>query len=457
MAVAYGSSSSAVASSGSNISSLDLGLPSGTAAGDLLVACLVATQSQTITNPSGFTTLLTQDASTGVRMRVAWKVAAGGDNVTFSVSPSTSAVAGSIVRITGADTVSPIRDSAGAGSASATSGASPALAGTQPTDMVVIFGGVRPESASATNDVDGPSSGGWTAPAAAKSGPSNNPFNFPAASAAAYQIAGTTGTFTCDVASGFARAAVSIIAAADSGGAAQEGPMPTYVGVGSPASSTGSGATPTLPSGWQEGDIFLLCCESMNGIGGAAPSGWDAVSGSPAYANTGSNTTRTALEVYWRRATASESNPSLGDAGDHVLAIVHAVRGCLATGDPIDASSGTNETTSDTSGTAPAVVTTDINRFIVVACSGATDTSSTNRFTAVSNANLSSLTERSDSATTQGNGGTLGVFTGEKATAGSTGTTSITYANSSAKGLITVALRPTQTVSPGDSVGVLMA
>lgn len=231
------------------------------------------------------------------------------------------------------------------------------------------------------------------------------------------------------------------------------GPTPTWVSAGT-FSSGAAGATPGLPAGWQADDIFLLFLENRNGGAGQVPAGWTVVANSPQYANTGTNTTRTNLDVLWRRATASETAPAIGDTGNHVLAVIHAFRGCVTEGDPWDATSGSVETSSDTSGVAPAVTTVEGNRLVVVgACGHLSGSVST-----PVNANLTSLSERSDDNSAAGDDGTLAVYTGEKAAAGSTGTTSLTYSTSMNKGLLTIALTPVPApaVAGVSSVGILI-
>lgn len=205
-------SASAANNTAASSTSLGITSPSGIVSGNYLVANFVSPQGITITNPTGFTTLLTQTASTGVQMRVCTKVADGteGATLTFSVSGSNTTLAGSVMQFSGVTTVSSIRASGSSGAAAATSKTSDSLAGTQATDMVVIFGGARPEASSATNTVTGPSTGGWTSPAAAKSGAGNG--TFPSSTAIGYQINGTTGAFTTNVSSGIASAALSLIA-----------------------------------------------------------------------------------------------------------------------------------------------------------------------------------------------------------------------------------------------------
>lgn len=222
----------------------------------------------------------------------------------------------------------------------------------------------------------------------------------------------------------------------------------TWVAAGSFGSAgTAGGASPGLPSGWQTGDILILFCETRDGLGASSPAGWTALSSSPQFANTGTGTTNTALEVLWKVATASETAPVIGDTGNHCGAIIHAFRG-VDTANPINVTAGSNETTADQTAVLPSVTTTVANTMVVLAASSATDTG-TSRYSGWTNGNLTSLSERSDNSHTLGDGGGVAVATGLKATAGSTGTTSATAATGTAKGLITLALTPASTGGGG--------
>ncbi len=94
-----------------------------------------------------------------------------------------------------------------------------------------------------------------------------------------------------------------------------------------------------------------------------------------------------------------------------------AIRGAAASGNPWDVTAGGVEATSDTSGSIPGATTTVNNTLVVVAVAGSLpDASGTANFSAWTNANLTNLTERADNTATAGNGGALGIATGEKAT-----------------------------------------
>lgn len=101
------------------------------------------------------------------------------------------------------------------------------------------------------------------------------------------------------------------------------------------ANGTG-GITLTLPAGWQANDIFLIICETNTGEAVTTPSGFTELTSSPQIAST------TRLTVFWKRATASESNVTITDPGDHIMATLVAFSGAITTGLPFDVIAGDN-------------------------------------------------------------------------------------------------------------------
>lgn len=209
---------------------------------------------------------------------------------------------------------------------------------------------------------------------------------------------------------------------------------PTFQAASSTPGAGTADVSPTLPADWKEGDLHLLCVESA-GTPGSAPSGWVAVADSPQ-----DEGTNTALEVYWRRAVSGDTAPTVTDRGNHTYAVILGYAAPYPGGDPWDVTSGGTETGPDTSLTAPGDTTTVANCRVVVIAARSNDASGAG-FSAWANADLTSVTERFDNGTTQGDGGGIGVADGIKATAGAFGNTTATV-TSSAKAYITLALKP---------------
>jgi len=221
--------------------------------------------------------------------------------------------------------------------------------------------------------------------------------------------------------------------------------MPTYVAAGAVAYGTGA-ITPALPAGLQTNDILLLFLETANqAISISSQNGgtWTEVTGSPQGTGTAGGTSATRLTVFWSRYNGTQGAPTTSDSGDHQLGRMIAIRGATTSGNPWDVTAGGVESTSDTSGSIPGATTTVANTLVVAAiATSLPDSNGTANFSAWTNADLASLTERTDNTVTAGNGGGLGIATGGKATAGAYGATAVTCASSATKGMMSIALKP---------------
>jgi hypothetical protein len=221
-------------------------------------------------------------------------------------------------------------------------------------------------------------------------------------------------------------------------------PAPTYVAAGAVSSGTGT-ITPALPSGIASGDILLLFLETSNqavSISNQNGGTWTAVTNSPQYCGTAASSTGARLTAFWSRYNGTQGAPTASDSGDHQLGRIIAIRGAVSSGNPWDVTAGGVEAVSDTSGSIPGATTTLANTLVVTAiATSLPDASSTAKFSAWTNANLTSLTERTDNSVTAGNGGGLGIATGIKATAGAYGNTAVTLVDAAYKGMMSIAIR----------------
>jgi hypothetical protein len=222
-------------------------------------------------------------------------------------------------------------------------------------------------------------------------------------------------------------------------------PAVQFVAAGAVKSGTGA-ISPALPSGIAANDILLLFIETANqavSISNQNGGTWAAVTSSPQGTGTAGGTAATRLTVFWSRYNGTQGAPTVSDSGNHQLARMVAIRGAVSSGNPWDVTAGGVDATSDTSASIPGATTTVANTLVVVATAGSLpDASGTAQFSAWTNANLTSLTERTDNSVSSGNGGSLGIATGFKATAGAYGNTAVTHANSAVKGMISIAIRP---------------
>lgn len=215
--------------------------------------------------------------------------------------------------------------------------------------------------------------------------------------------------------------------------------MPQFVSGGGVVAGTGN-VTPPLPA-LELDDIMLLYVETANQTV-STPSGWNIVSpDSPQGTGTGGDAAATRLSVFWRRATATESAPTITDPGDHVIARIHAFRHCINSGNPWDVTSGDVAAAATTAVSVPGDTTTVPNCLIVLIVSNGTDslTPQTSGFT---NADLANLAELVDDQTDVGNGGGFAVAIGEKANQSAYGATTATLANASTQGRMSIALKP---------------
>jgi len=214
---------------------------------------------------------------------------------------------------------------------------------------------------------------------------------------------------------------------------------PFVYAVGAQSSGTGA-VTPAIPAGTVAGDVLVLFCETENS---AVPAVTDyaEVTGSPVSVATG---TVTRLTVRWHRATGPESGTvTVPDAGDHAVARIVGVRGCITSGDPWDGgvASGT-ELVADTSVSIPGATTTVPNCLVLAAVATGANVTDTAHVTGWANVDLANVTERCDDWNTAGLGGGFGVASGEKLLAGTYGNTTATLVTANFKALLSLALRP---------------
>jgi hypothetical protein len=216
---------------------------------------------------------------------------------------------------------------------------------------------------------------------------------------------------------------------------------PSFVAAGAVAEGTGA-VVPGLPAGIQPKDILRLFVESANEAVATPTGGWAVSADSPQGTGTAAGATSTRLSIFWLRVPESGtvSAPTVADPGEHVIAQIFAYRDCIGTGNPWDVTAG-NTGASSTAVSIPGDTTTAPNCLIEAAVAHQTDTA-TPQVSGYVNADLTNLTERTDVATTQGNGGGFAVVTGEKAVAGAYAATTATLANASVQGRISTALKP---------------
>lgn len=153
------------------------------------------------------------------------------------------------------------------------------------------------------------------------------------------------------------------------------------------------------------GDLFLMFLETANEAV-AVPAGWTQLA--VASVGTAASTTATRLTCFYKYATtAGPESVVITDPGNHVGGIIHLIRGARLNSVPTLSAMTTNASNT-TAHTFPAFSTPKRNTLMIAALAVATDVA-----TARVNSWTQGYTERSDNATTQGNGGGIGVATRE--------------------------------------------
>jgi len=214
-------------------------------------------------------------------------------------------------------------------------------------------------------------------------------------------------------------------------------PAPVFQAVGTLSNSSATSVNVSWPT-HQTNDIGLLVIETTSGGGTLAPpSGWAAAPSTPVTAG-GSK-----LHVWWKRAASNaEAAVATGFSNsDHVAGRIFTFRGCVTTGNPWDVTTTGVKTLASPTATVPAVTTTVADTLIVMIVGRPDDSNSTIHFGVPTNANLTGLAEAAESGYDSGNGGGFVVSYGTKTTAGDTGTSTLTKANSTTDTYVVIALK----------------
>ena len=187
--------------------------------------------------------------------------------------------------------------------------------------------------------------------------------------------------------------------------------FPTFIAAGTAGAGTTS-CSPGIPAGIAAGDLLILAVEAIDGENPPAPSGWGQVA---VVFNLGGGTTR--LTLFSRTATGSDSAPTVTGTSDHIYAVITGWR--HASGTPVIA------TTNHSAGTGTAVSAvgnSQIASFVAdnlgVWFVGHTTDATTGQVSGYASTSFANIAEVFDGCTDTGNGGGIGIATGEKAAAG---------------------------------------
>jgi hypothetical protein len=189
-----------------------------------------------------------------------------------------------------------------------------------------------------------------------------------------------------------------------------------------------------FPSGYTTEDILVLVIESANQYLAQAATnltnnGWARVANSNTMLGVAAAANATYMDIWWSRpTTTSQTAVTLGDYGDHTLAVVAAFANCVTTGDPWDTGTAAGINVGITVATAQVnsygVTTSTANTLVLTVINSPQDIAA-GRINAsplllIGAGDDTELTERCDFGTTSGGGGTIAILTHRKPTAGAT-------------------------------------
>jgi hypothetical protein len=198
--------------------------------------------------------------------------------------------------------------------------------------------------------------------------------------------------------------------------------------------------TLVLPAGWQIGDLHLMVLETANETV-TTPSGWTALTNSPQGTGTAASSTASMISIFYRWAQSGDADVSIANIYNHCIGFIIGFYNVNVT-TPFDVSpSGDIEASTTTAVTYPAITTATNGCLVLYTVSSMIDTS-TAQITAATFSGLSNQLGPYGGSLTFGNGGGVYMFSGEMATAGSTGTGTSTAVTATVQGRITLALRP---------------
>jgi len=223
----------------------------------------------------------------------------------------------------------------------------------------------------------------------------------------------------------------------------------TFISVGALGAGLNE-VVPGLPAGWAEDDIFILHIEGEGEPDANADGQGDfggALIGSVSSDDNG-NAFDTRNTIYWKRATGSETAPTVDDAGNHTIACISAWRGCVATGNPIHKNQSSSEggasgdRNSDVSADG---VTTTIPEALIVIVVNNGDLTTISGWT---NSNLVSITEAFDLESDAGSNGHISAAYGVLTAASASGATTATLDNNEMDANWVIALEPAAASGP---------
>lgn len=218
------------------------------------------------------------------------------------------------------------------------------------------------------------------------------------------------------------------------------------VGVGAFNSAAAALGTVPVPANLKVNDLIIIVIMSANETISIASAGWTEIGDQTVQATgTAGNQNAVRLGVYYKWATAAEGTVSVNDSGNINAAQTIAFR-FVNKNNPFIETSGGAQASAAAAPTLPAITTTVPGALIFFALANGRDiaTPVNGNFTALTNANLNTITERMDATTATQTGGGVAAWTAYAALTGNIGTSATTKngAWTDATAYLTIGLRP---------------
>ena len=220
---------------------------------------------------------------------------------------------------------------------------------------------------------------------------------------------------------------------------------PIFQAAGTAQTSIGTSVNVSWPTHLAN-DIGIIVIETTGTSATLTPpTGWAIITGTPV--TDVATVAGSKLHVWWKRAaSAAEAAVATGAATDHIIARIYTFRNVTTIGNPWNVAAVGTKTTASTTATIPTLTTTNADTLIVMVCGRPDDSASTTHFGVPVNVNLTGLAEAGEAGTIDGDGGGFVVSYGTKATAGSTGTSTLTKAASTTDTYVVLALKQAYTL-----------
>lgn len=216
-----------------------------------------------------------------------------------------------------------------------------------------------------------------------------------------------------------------------------------FIGVGTFAAANGASINLTMPANLKINDLLMLVIHTANEAI-TIPTGWTEVGNQANQAiGTATNQLATRLAVCYKWAAATNATVTVNAVGNILSGQSIAFR-FVNKNNPFIATASGTQASSAANPTLNGITTTCPNALIFFALANGRDATATNSFSALTNANLNTITERMDSTSGNGTGGGVAAWTAYAALTGAIGNSTATkgVAVTDSTTHLTIGLRP---------------